>query len=140
MPPWPAVLAVVADPDDESFGLGAIIDKMAAAGAAAHVLCYTRGEASTLNQAEADLIRQRARELRQAGETQKNLRTQPHGLQFPLQFAQPAGVRHRVAFIAVTRWSHFCALITTERPLPAGPRAQTAGGTHEDPGHGGRLA
>ena len=32
-----------------------------------HVLCYTRGEASTLNQAGADLIRQRGRELRQAG-------------------------------------------------------------------------
>ena len=67
LPPWPAVLAVVAHPDDESFGLGAIIDKMTSAGAAVHVLCYTHGEASTLNQAGADLIRQRARELRQAG-------------------------------------------------------------------------
>ena len=67
LPPWPAVLAVVAHPDDESFGLGAIIDKMTSAGAAVHVLCYTRGEASTLNQTGADLIRQRARELRQAG-------------------------------------------------------------------------
>ena len=51
LPPWPAVLAVVAHPDDESFGLGAIIDKMTSAGAAVHVLCYTHGEASTLNQA-----------------------------------------------------------------------------------------
>ena len=67
LPPWPAVLAVVAHPDDESFGLGAIIDKMTSAGAAVHVLCCTRGEASTLNQTGADLIRQRARELRQAG-------------------------------------------------------------------------
>jgi len=67
LPPWPAVLAVVAHPDDESFGLGAIIDKMTSAGAAVHVLCYTHGEASTLNQTGADLIRQRARELRQAG-------------------------------------------------------------------------
>ena len=67
LPPWPVVLAVVAHPDDESFGLGAIIDKMTSAGAAVHVLCYTRGEASTLNQAGADLIRQRTRELRQAG-------------------------------------------------------------------------
>ena len=32
-----------------------------------HVLCYTRGEASTLNQTGTDLLRQRARELRQAG-------------------------------------------------------------------------
>ena len=67
LPLWPAVLAVVAHPDDESFGLGAIIDKMTSAGAAVHVLCYTRGEASTLNQAGADLVRQRTQELRQAG-------------------------------------------------------------------------
>ena len=32
-----------------------------------HVLCYARGEASTLNQTGTDLFRQRARELRQAG-------------------------------------------------------------------------
>jgi GlcNAc-PI de-N-acetylase len=67
LPAWPAVLAVVAHPDDESFGLGAIIDKMTSGGAAVHVLCYTRGEASTLNQTGADLLRRRARELRQAG-------------------------------------------------------------------------
>jgi LmbE family N-acetylglucosaminyl deacetylase len=67
LPAWAAVLAVVAHPDDESFGLGAIIDKMTSGGAAVHVLCYTRGEASTLNQTGADLTRQRARELRQAG-------------------------------------------------------------------------
>ena len=67
LPAWPAVLAVIAHPDDESFGLGAVIDRMTSAGAAVHVLCYTRGEASTLNYTGADLLRQRARELRQAG-------------------------------------------------------------------------
>ena len=67
LPPWGAVLAVLAHPDDESFGLGAIIDRMTSGGAVVHVLCYTRGEASTLNQTGADLTRQRARELRQAG-------------------------------------------------------------------------
>jgi len=36
------------------------------------------------------------------------------------QFAQPAVVRHRVAFIAVTWRSHLCAHLTTDRPLPAG--------------------
>jgi N-acetylglucosamine malate deacetylase 2 len=67
LPVWPAVPAVVAHPDDESFGLGAILDRMTSARAMVHVLCYTRGEASSLNQTGADLLRQRARELRQAG-------------------------------------------------------------------------
>ena len=59
------MLAVVAPtPDDESFGLGAIIDRMTSSGAAVHVLCCARGEASTLNQTGTDLFRQRARELR----------------------------------------------------------------------------
>lgn len=67
LPAWSAVLAVVAHPDDESFGLGAIIDRLTSAGVAVHVLCYTRGEASTLNQTGDDLLRQRSRELRRAG-------------------------------------------------------------------------
>jgi LmbE family N-acetylglucosaminyl deacetylase len=67
LPAWPAVLAVVAHPDDESFGLGAVIDLFAAGGAAVHVLCYTHGEASTLNETSADLHHARESELRQAG-------------------------------------------------------------------------
>ena len=55
LPAWASVLAVVAHPDDESFGLGAVIDRLAAGGAAVHVLCYTHGEASTLNETRADL-------------------------------------------------------------------------------------
>ena len=43
-----AVLAVVAHPDDESFGLGAVLSSMAVAGSAVRVLCLTAGEASTL--------------------------------------------------------------------------------------------
>ncbi len=64
LPAWTAVLAVVDAADDESSGLGAIIDRMTSSGAAVHVLCYARGEASTLNQTGTDLFRQRARELR----------------------------------------------------------------------------
>jgi LmbE family N-acetylglucosaminyl deacetylase len=60
------VLAVVAHPDDETFGLGAIVDGWTAASAAVHILCYTHGEASTLNESGADLDRERAGELRQA--------------------------------------------------------------------------
>ena len=66
LPAWPSVLAVVAHPDDESFGLGAVIDTLAAGGAAVHVLCFTHGEASTLNETSADLHRARESELRQA--------------------------------------------------------------------------
>jgi LmbE family N-acetylglucosaminyl deacetylase len=66
LPAWPVVLAVVAHPDDESFGLGALLDMLAAGGAIVHVLCYTHGEASTVNQTRADLRRAREAELRQA--------------------------------------------------------------------------
>ena len=66
LPGWRQVLAVVAHPDDETFGLGAIVDSLAAGGAAVHVLCFTRGEASTLNENHAELSQARDRELRQA--------------------------------------------------------------------------
>lgn len=66
LPAWKRPLAVVAHPDDETFGLGALISQMAAAGARVHILCYTHGEASTLNENRTDLLRQRERELRQA--------------------------------------------------------------------------
>ena len=66
LPDWPAVLAVVAHPDDETFGLGAILDRLTTSGAAVHLLCYTRGEASTLNARGASLRQARAVELRQA--------------------------------------------------------------------------
>jgi N-acetylglucosamine malate deacetylase 2 len=60
------MLVVVAHPDDESFGLGAIISQMTAAGAAVHILCYTHGEASALNENRADLDTEREAELRHA--------------------------------------------------------------------------
>ncbi|RVW04042.1 PIG-L deacetylase family protein [Rhodococcus xishaensis] len=56
------VLAVVAHPDDESFGLGAILASLASEGAEVRVLCLTRGEASTLG-AAVDLAQVRRGEL-----------------------------------------------------------------------------
>jgi N-acetylglucosamine malate deacetylase 2 len=66
LPAWPSALVVIAHPDDESFGLGAVIDQLAAGGAAVHIICYTHGGASTLNQTHADLHRARETELREA--------------------------------------------------------------------------
>lgn len=56
------VLAVVAHPDDESFGLGGVLAALAATGGRVRVLCLTHGEASTLG-AAADLAQTRAGEL-----------------------------------------------------------------------------
>lgn len=56
------VLAVVAHPDDESFGLGAVLTALAAAGSEVRVLCLTAGEASTLG-AGRDLAEVRRAEL-----------------------------------------------------------------------------
>jgi LmbE family N-acetylglucosaminyl deacetylase len=67
LPAWNRVLAVVAHPDDETFGLGALISKLTAASASVHILCYTHGEASTLNENRTNLLRQREHELRKAG-------------------------------------------------------------------------
>jgi N-acetylglucosamine malate deacetylase 2 len=66
LPGWRRVLAVVAHPDDESFGLGAIAGRFADSGAAVHVLCFTHGSASTLNENDTDLRQERAQELHAA--------------------------------------------------------------------------
>jgi N-acetylglucosamine malate deacetylase 2 len=59
----PSVVAVCAHPDDESFGLGAVIASLAAAGTSTAVLSFTHGEASTLHQTPGDLRDVRAAEL-----------------------------------------------------------------------------
>ena len=60
------VLAVVAHPDDESFGLGAILAGFAAHGARVHVLCFTHGEASSLGRVGQSLVEVRGAELQAA--------------------------------------------------------------------------
>ncbi len=62
LPAWATALVVVAHPDDESFGLGAVLGRLSADGCAVSVLCLTAGEASTLGAAD-DLAGERAREL-----------------------------------------------------------------------------
>jgi N-acetylglucosamine malate deacetylase 2 len=69
LPAWSTVLAVVAHPDDESFGLGAILDVFHRAGTRTVVLCLTRGEASTLHGAAGELSAVRGREFAAAART-----------------------------------------------------------------------
>jgi LmbE family N-acetylglucosaminyl deacetylase len=57
-----SVLAVCAHPDDESFGLGGVLHYLSDAGSRTSVLCFTRGEASTLG-ASPELHDVRAAEL-----------------------------------------------------------------------------
>jgi LmbE family N-acetylglucosaminyl deacetylase len=57
------LVAVCAHPDDESFGLGGVLAAFAAAGTEISLLCFTRGEASTLGMGAGDLAAVRSREL-----------------------------------------------------------------------------
>ena len=57
------MLAVVAHPDDESFGPGAILDAFNRAGAWTSVLCLTHGEASTVHSVAGNLAELRGREF-----------------------------------------------------------------------------
>jgi LmbE family N-acetylglucosaminyl deacetylase len=49
LPAWNSMLVVVAHPDDESFGLGAVLDAFGRAGTQISVLRLTHGEASTMH-------------------------------------------------------------------------------------------
>jgi len=60
-----SVLAVCAHPDDETFGLGAIISGLVDGGSAISLLCFTRGEATTLG-GDASANQTRAGELSRA--------------------------------------------------------------------------
>jgi LmbE family N-acetylglucosaminyl deacetylase len=66
LPRWRCVLAVVAHPDDESFGLGALLAAFHDAGARTAVLCLTHGEASTLHGVSGELYALRSAEFRAA--------------------------------------------------------------------------
>jgi LmbE family N-acetylglucosaminyl deacetylase len=63
LPDARSVLVVCAHPDDESFGLGAALATLGESGSSTAVLCFTRGEASTLGADSSDLGRVRAGEL-----------------------------------------------------------------------------
>ncbi len=60
--PLGSALAVVAHPDDESFGLGAVLRALVEAGIEVRLLCLTAGEASTVG-AGSDLVATRREEV-----------------------------------------------------------------------------
>jgi len=66
LPPVSSALAVLAHPDDESFGLGSVLWALSEAGTRVAGLCFTHGEASTLGAAGVDLHQVRAAELAEA--------------------------------------------------------------------------
>lgn len=83
LPAWSSVLAVVAHPDDESFGLGAILDAFNQAATRTAVLCLTHGEASTVHGDAVNLAEQRGQEFAAAaqilGVSDLTLRDYPDG-------------------------------------------------------------
>lgn len=68
LPDLTGLLVVCAHPDDESFGLGALIHAFAAGGTEVTILCFTHGEASTLHGVEGDVTSIRAAELAAASD------------------------------------------------------------------------
>jgi LmbE family N-acetylglucosaminyl deacetylase len=65
---WTSVLAVIAHPDDESAGLGAVLDAFMVAGTTVEVLCLTHGQTWTLPGAPGDLAALRGAELASAAD------------------------------------------------------------------------
>src|SRR5674476_870473 len=82
-PNWTSVLAVISHPDDESFGLGTILDAFVFAGAKVQVLCLTHGQTWTLDSAPGDLAALRGAGLASAadvlGPTRVSLPVIPDG-------------------------------------------------------------
>lgn len=101
LPAFRSVLVVCAHPDDESFGLGAILSTLADAGSQLSVLCFTHGEASTLHGADGDLGAIRAGELRDAGNVlgvnRVELLDYPDGALSAVALDELTGHVHRVA-------------------------------------------
>ena len=83
LPNWKTLLVIIAHPDDESFGLGAVLSSFIESGADVSVLCFTRGGASTLRGVDGDLSTIRAKELEAAalelGVADVHLRDFPDG-------------------------------------------------------------
>ncbi|MEP7369411.1 MAG: OsmC family protein [Dermatophilaceae bacterium] len=82
-PSWTSVLAVVSHPDDEMFGLGAILDAFIFAGARVQVHCLTHGQTWAVDEAPGNLAALRGAGLASAadilGPARAELRVIPDG-------------------------------------------------------------
>ena len=101
LPAFQDVLVVVAHPDDESFGLGAVLLAFADSGSQLSVLCFTHGEASTLHGVDGDLAIIRAEELdaasRRLGVERVELLDYPDGSLAAQAASELAGHVQRIA-------------------------------------------
>ncbi|MGA5453272.1 PIG-L deacetylase family protein [Streptomyces umbrinus] len=134
------VPAVVAHPEDESFGLGALPDLLSEGGVPTTVLCFTHGEASTLHGRPGDLHTVRAGELacaaRKLGVQRVELAAHPDGGlgDIPLYrlTAHVSGLigeerpSHRLVFDTGGVTGHRDHQRATEAALPAARRAGVA--------------
>lgn len=108
--PWQVtgVLAVVAHPDDESSGLGAVLEELITHGARASVLCFTRGGASTLHGSPGELAVTRSQEMHGAsaalGVSRVELHDYPDGNLGAVPLDELAG--HILRLIGEERPSH----------------------------------
>src|SRR5512139_368973 len=72
MPPYATILAVLAHPDDESFGMGGTLAHYARSGCDVYLVCATRGEAGEMDPEHLDgfesIAEKRESELRCAAE------------------------------------------------------------------------
>ncbi|MEO8519016.1 MAG: OsmC family protein [Dermatophilaceae bacterium] len=82
-PTWTSVLAVIDHPNEEPFGLGAILDAFIFAGARVQMHCLTHGQSWALEEAPGDLAALRGAELASAadvlGPTRAQMRVIPDG-------------------------------------------------------------
>ncbi len=101
LPRLARVLAVCAHPDDESFGLGAVLAALTATGTSSSVMCFTHGEASTLGLDVGDLRLVRVGELAAAaavlGTAGTGLLDYPDGRLADIPLSRLAGHVHQQA-------------------------------------------
>ena len=122
-----SVLVVCAHPDDESFGLGAVISTFTGQEIKTQVLCFTHGEVSPLGADDADLAATRAQELHDAatvlGVRSVHLRSYPDG---ELSKTSIEDLRREVVEVAAAADQIDCLVVFDEGGITGHPDHQRA--------------